>query len=165
MNEVIELFDYNSWANRRTFNVISKLSAEKFQKSMISSFPSVRETLVHILSAEWVWLSRWKGVSPSGFPTEWNALSFNELEAVWLRNNGELTTFVASLTEADKERVIHYKSIKGDPFSNKLIQLLRHVVNHSTYHRGQITTLLRQLNAETASTDLVVYYREILGKQ
>jgi uncharacterized damage-inducible protein DinB len=103
-DEVIELYEYNRWATARMLDAAASLENESFTKDMGSSFALVRDTLVHIMSAEWVWLQRWKGNSPRAMPED--------------------------------------------------------VVKHSSYHRGQVTTLIRQLGGTAESTDLVAFYRD-----
>lgn len=160
LTEIRELYAYNEWANKRMFEAVRRLSPDEFGREIKSSFPSVRETMQHMISAEWIWLSRWKGVSPSKWPENWDTSSFASLQSIWNDLNRDLIDFVRSLAESDLNKEIAYQNIKGDPFSNLLWQMMRHVVNHSSYHRGQITTLLRQLGKESVSTDMIVFFRE-----
>lgn len=160
LSDIKELFDYNTWATQRVFGPVCALSPEEFQRDLKSSFPSIRETLLHFISAEWIWLSRWNGVSPSQAPETWDTSTAASLRSVWEKVNRDLNQYISKLTEADLNKVLSYRNIKGDPFSNRLPHMMRHVVNHSTYHRGQITTMLRQLGKDAVSTDLIVYYRE-----
>ena len=82
------------------------------------------------------------------------------LRARWRQLEGDQREFVRRLTEADLDRVVSYQTLKGDPFSDPLAKLIRHVVNHATYHRGQVVTMLRQLGIEPPHTDLIIYYRQ-----
>lgn len=160
MNEEIEdLYAYNRWANHRILDAASALSTEAFAKDLGSSFPSVRDTLVHILSSEWVWLSRWRGHSPSGAPDSWDVSTLEGVRSQWTAVEQDQRAYISELTAAMLGRSIAYRTTKGEPFEQPLGQMLRHVVNHSTYHRGQVVTLLRQLGAEAVSTDLIVFYR------
>lgn len=154
------MFDYNSWANHRVLDACSSLSEEQFTRDLKSSFASVRDTLVHIWSAEWIWLERWHGRAPNTFPS---AADFPNLDSVrnrWAKIDRDLLDFVSSLTIDDLQRVVAYKRISGESYAQPLWQLLQHVANHSTYHRGQIATLLRQLGAKSASTDMIIFFRE-----
>ena len=158
-DEVRSLYDYNSWANHRVLEACAKLTREQFTCVLKSSFPSVQATLVHIMWAEWLWLERWQGRSHSGpFDDE-----FSDLAAVrtrWNQIEADLQGFVHGLGAADLDRVVSYKNTKGQEFSNPMKEMLRHLANHGTYHRGQITMMLRQLGAAPVATDLIVYYRE-----
>lgn len=154
------LYDYNFWANNRTLDSCAALSDEQFTRDLSSSFKSLRDTLVHIFSAEWVWLERWHGRSPGAFP---EAVTFPNLAAVRARFaeiDRQLVDYVASLTNDDLQRVLNYKTMAGAPQAQPGWQMLQHLANHSTYHRGQIATMLRQLGAKAVSTDLIAFYRE-----
>src|SRR5215475_13864133 len=118
--EMRTLYDYNAWANDRQMRAASKLTADQFIKPLGSSFGSVRDTLAHIYGAEWLWLERFQGRSPSSLPD----------------------------------------AAKFGVYKNPLWQSMQHLVNHGTYHRGQVTTLLRQNGAEPILTDLMHFYRE-----
>jgi uncharacterized damage-inducible protein DinB len=154
------LYSYNAWANERTLDACISLSPEQFTRDLKSSFNSVRDTLVHIVSAEWIWLERWHGRAPTAFP---NPLDYPDLESVQ-RRFGEidrnLVDYAASLTGDDLQRVVSFKRATGEAFAVPLWQLLQHVANHSTYHRGQVATMLRQLGSKSASTDLSIFYRD-----
>ena len=160
VSEINELFEYNRWANQRMIDVVATLSEEQFTRDLKSSFPSVRETLVHILSADWVWLSRWQGTSPTAFPTEWDVATLASITARWAELEQARSEFLDGLTPDALTSELAYRNTKGEPFTNPLGQLLRHVINHSTYHRGQLTTMLRQLGTTPPSTDLIVFIRE-----
>jgi uncharacterized damage-inducible protein DinB len=155
---VRELYVYNHWANQRVLASVTPLSGEQFTRSMGNSFGSVRDTVAHILAAEWIWLERWLGRSPKAllpaadFPT---AASIRER---WATVEQDRDGFIQTLTAAKLQEPVAYINIRGEPYSYLLWQQMAHVVNHSTYHRGQVTTLLRQLGAEPQSTDLLLYY-------
>jgi len=159
VKEIQELYAYNRWANRRILGAAAVLEPQAFGKDMGSSFLSVRDTLVHILAAEWVWLARWQGTSPTGLPS-WDLVTCDEVRKRWAEVESEQQEFIEALTEADRRRVIAYRDTSGRARENELGHMLRHVVNHSSYHRGQVITMLRQLGAETVGTDLIRYYRE-----
>ena len=158
--EVQELFAFHRWANARLLDAAGGLGAEDFARDLGSSFPSVRETLVHLLSADWIWLERWHGRSPTAGPG-WDAVATHaELRARWAEFECDQRAFLEGLSEADLDRVVPYRALSGAAFANPLGELLRHVVNHGTYHRGQVATLLRQLGVQPPQTDLILYYRE-----
>jgi len=160
INEARELFDYGSWATARMFGAAEALTEEQLEAPMTSSFPSFSATLAHIVAAEWIWLRRWLGDSPATVP-DWVARpalaqTKTELAAV----EAERASFLERLTDADLAEAVVYRGLDGQAFSLPLGQLMRHVVNHSTYHRGQLVTLLRQLGHTPPNTDLVRYLRE-----
>src|ERR1700691_2105235 len=109
------LYDYNSWANRRTLDACALLSEEQFTRDLRSSFRSVRDTLAHIMLVEWLWLERWQGRSPDKFPP---ATDFPTLESVrrrWTEIERHLIEYVASLKPEDLERIISHKTTAGAP--------------------------------------------------
>jgi uncharacterized damage-inducible protein DinB len=154
------LYDYNAWANRRSLDAASALTAEQFVQPMGSSFGSVRDTLAHLYGAEFIWMERFQGRSPSSLPDTTQFKDLASLRERWNELEARLLGFVRGLTQTDIERVFEYKTMKFGVYSNPLWESLQHVVNHGTYHRGQVTTLLRQLGAQPISTDLMHFYRE-----
>ncbi len=158
--EIHDLFAFNRWANARMRAAVAPLSDEEFTRDLKSSYPSVRATSMHIMTSEWIWLARWLGTSPSGMPEEWNSYTRGQIEVEWNAIETGQRAFVEKLADGDLDRTVAYRNIKREHHTNLLWQLLRHTVNHSTYHRGQITTMLRQLGHTPPTTDLVVYFRE-----
>jgi len=154
------LFTYNDWANKRAIQAASTLTPEQFTKPLGNSFSSVRDTLAHLYGAETIWLQRFHGESPSAFPDLTQITDIASLQAKWNPIAADLLNFVTNLTQQDIDRVVEYKTMKFGVYSNPLWQSLQHVVNHGTYHRGQITTMLRQLGATPILTDLMHFYRE-----
>ena len=158
--EMQHLYDYNAWANHRALIGAEKLSPEQFIRPVASSFSSLRDTLAHICGAEWIWLERFQGRSPSRLPDPAQFEDVISLREHWLPQEQRLLGFVRQLTQSDLEREFEYKTLNFGINRNPLWQSLLHVVNHGTYHRGQVTTLLRQLGTEPVPTDLIYFYRE-----
>lgn len=154
------LYAYNSWANHRMLDSCAGLSPEQFTRDLSSSFRSVRDTLAHIYGAEWLWLERWHGRIPNALPSPADFPDFDSVRSRWAQLETNLDSFISALTSSELERIIKYKNTQGVPFEGPLWPMLQHVVNHSTYHRGQIATLLRQLGAKPVSTDLIAFHRE-----
>lgn len=159
--EIRELFAYDRWASRRILDTVSKLTHDQFTRDLGSSHPSVQATLAHLLAANWVWLERWGGRSPSGLPDAgWDVDTFEALRVKWTEVENAQREFVEGLADEELEHPLSYRNTRGEPFEQPLWQLLRHAVNHASYHRGQVVTMLRQLGAEAVSTDLVLFHRE-----
>ncbi|HUP46917.1 MAG TPA: DinB family protein [Thermoanaerobaculia bacterium] len=159
VDEIRGLYDYNQWAHSRMFAVIRELSDEQYTRVLTSSYPTIRETLTHIVFAEWLWLQRWKGNSPTEQPAWCSEPDAETLEKNQARGAEERRKLLDALDDAALEKPIAYRNMKGDPFTNRLADILIHVVNHASYHRGQLTTMLRQAGATPPSTDLIVYRR------
>ena len=152
------LYQYDRWANGLVFGCAAKLTEEQFTKDMHNSHGSVRDTLVHIVGAEWIWLERWLGTSPKSFlaPAEFPDVA--SLTEKMKDVEQDQIEFIGKLTDEGLTRVIAYTNMKGEPWAYPLGHLMQHLVNHSSYHRGQVTTMLRQLGAEVASVDLLYFF-------
>ena len=159
-DEIRLLYDYNSWANARTLEACGALDLERLTRDLGSSHRSVRETLAHIMGAEWIWLERWNGRAPSALPAGQLFPDLESLSRRWSEVERDLLGLVAGLREADLERELQYRTLDGKPYSQPLWQMLQHLVNHGSYHRGQVAAMLRQLGAKPGATDLIAFYRE-----
>jgi uncharacterized damage-inducible protein DinB len=168
------LFEYDRWANNRVLDAASSLSSEQFTHDLRGSFCSVRDTLVHIIGGEWGWLTYWKEACPSsalggsaslpsGFLADlWDrhdALfrprEFPDVAAIrlkWTEVEEEQTEFVSALTEEALERMLPVRRTQLS-----LANLMQHLVNHSTYHRGQVAVMMRQLGANCVPTDFHLF--------
>jgi len=160
-DDAITLIDYHYWARDRVLDAVAVLTPEQFMQDLKSSFKSVRDTCVHTYSAEWIWHSRWNGVSPSV------AIPFDRfpdvaaLRAAWVDLETHVRSLIGELGEAGLTRDLDYRLLNGTPGRSSIAQMLQHVVNHASYHRGQVTTMLRQLGASPAkSMDMIAFFRE-----
>jgi uncharacterized damage-inducible protein DinB len=158
--EVVLLYDYNAWANHRLLDAASALSTEQFVAPLGSSFSSVRDTLAHICGAEFIWMERFQGRSPASMPDVTQFPDVASLRAQWTEQEQSLLGFVGGLTQDTINGVMEYRTFKFGQYRNPLWQSLQHVVNHGTYHRGQVTTMLRQHGAQPILTDMIHFYRE-----
>lgn len=161
ITELTALVDFHYWARDRMLDAIGRLTAEQYTRPLGSSFGSVRDTAVHIYAADWIWFKRWQGESPTALLRAEDYPDVPALAAAWRNLEAEVRAFVAARGEADTAEVFDYRLLSGAPGRSLFWHMLQHIVNHGTYHRGQITTLLRQLGAEPPkSTDLIAFYRE-----
>jgi len=156
-----ELYRYNHWANNRVFEAVSNLTQEEFAKNLGSSYPSVRDTLAHIVWAEWIWLQRWKGTSPQVVFQGTHFADADALRARWLELDVEQRAFVETLTTERLLSLVQYVNVQGHTWRYLLWRQMYHVVNHSSYHRGQLTMMLRQLAARPVRTDFLVFHDEL----
>jgi uncharacterized damage-inducible protein DinB len=158
------LFEYDRWANNRVVQAVSALRAEQFTRDLHGSFRSVRDTLVHIIAGEWGWLAYWKEPSPGSafladLRTRRDAL-FNPdafpnvatLQLKWAEVEKEQVEFVNRLTDESLEKMVPFRTTEV-----RLAHLMQHLANHSTYHRGQIALMMRQLDAVPLATDFHVF--------
>lgn len=155
------LLDYHYWARDRVLDAVEPLTPEQFTRELGNSFPSIRDTLVHLCSAEWIWCARWDGESPHAMLDPRMFSDLTSVRAAWLENERRVRAVLARLGEDGIARPIEYRGFNGQPQAQLFWQMLQHVVNHGSYHRGQITTMLRQLGAvPPKSLDLIAFYRE-----
>jgi uncharacterized damage-inducible protein DinB len=138
----------------------SQLKNDTFTRNLGNSFSSVRDTLAHIMAAEWIWLERWNGCSPGALLDATDFPSTDALAHRWIEIHQAQNAFLDAVTTERLHANLRYINTRGQSFAYPLWQQMVHVVNHSSYHRGQITALLRQLGAEPVPTDLLVYYDE-----
>jgi uncharacterized damage-inducible protein DinB len=170
VDDIRTLFEYDRWANARVFDAISNLTAEQFNRDLGGSFRSVRDTLLHLIGGEWIWLQYWR--APPASPLEVEELvvrrdaefhtprypTFESVRTKWKETEAEQIAFVNGLTDELVHQPIPFR---GLPFP--LSDLMQHVANHSTYHRGQIAHMLRQLGVKPVATDFHVFRFERLG--
>jgi uncharacterized damage-inducible protein DinB len=160
LQDAVNLYDFNAWADRRTLEACAALSDAQFVQDLGNSFPSIRDTLAHVMLVEWVWLERWNNRAPDKYPPASDFPNLASVRARWTEIERDLLAYIASLNSADLQRVVHHKTMAGAPQAAPLWQMLQHLVNHGTYHRGQVATMLRQLKVKPQSTDLIMFYRE-----
>jgi uncharacterized damage-inducible protein DinB len=158
--DVGRLLDYTVWANHRAMRAAATLSVEDFKRDLGSSHGGVRGTLVHTMGAEWIWLERFKGVSPTRALDE---AEFPDVMAVrerWTVVEDHRASWFAALREGTLAETIRYSTLDKRSFEGPLWKLVQHVANHSTYHRGQVVTLTRILGAKATASDMVLWDRE-----
>ena len=157
--EIQRLYDYNRWANERVLESLQPIGQEVFTRNKQASHGSIRGIVAHIAGAEWIWLERWKGSSPVSLLSE-SEFETVEIAAQRLRKiDHDLKQFTTRLTQEDLDGSRGYKTTEGKAYSNVLSDMLLHLANHSSYHRGQIATLLRQSGAVPQSTDFILFIR------
>jgi uncharacterized damage-inducible protein DinB len=157
VNALLEQLDYDHWANLRLIDAMNDLDSQSFKQKIASSFPSIHQTLVHILWAEELWLERWQGRSfiPSLDPED-----FPSLQAVRTRLDdihAKQLQFLRGLPTNAADRVVGYVNFRGERWEYTLRQMILHLTMHSAYHRGQLATLLRQLGRVPPSIDYLVF--------
>lgn len=167
IDDIRLLFEYDRWANDRAMQQASTLTAEQFTKDLGGSFASVRDALLHILGGQWIWLQYCRQPSPSldsiaGIRAQRDAIlnpaafpSVDVLRSKWMEVEKEVAEFVGSMTSESLKRPLPVRTTELE-----LVQIMQHVGNHSTYHRGQLALMMRQLGAEPLHTDFHVFLVE-----
>ena len=166
-DDVRLLYEYDRWANNRVLQAATALSAEQFTRDLGGAFCSVRDTLVHIIGGEWIWLAYWRASSrSSAFVTDlrtrrdamFNPRAFPNVTAVqlkWADVEKEQVEFMNHVTNESLEKMLPFRKTQV-----RLALLVQHLANHSTYHRGQVGLMMRQLGAEPLATDFHVFLAE-----
>jgi len=157
------LYDYDCWANAKLFHAISQLTPEQFTQTVGGSYGSIRNTMVHLLSAEWGWLSRCGGpergprLNPADYPTVESLIEVSGKVEVHIRD------FLSELKDEDLARNVAYMNDRAEERSLPLGTLMQHAANHGVHHRGQVALLLRLLGYAPGNLDILVYYADKLG--
>jgi uncharacterized damage-inducible protein DinB len=166
MNEkdLLTLYDYNYWANGRVLDAAAQVTPEQYTAPANLSHGSLRGTLVHTFVAEHVWRLRCQeGVSPASLPNEADYPTLDLLRERWLEEERAMRLYIPSLTEARLQEMVHYTTTKGVPYSNRLSNLLVHVVNHGTQSRAEAGLALWSYDHSPGDLDMVLYFREREG--
>jgi uncharacterized damage-inducible protein DinB len=158
--DILFQFDYNRWANARLLEASTGLTNEQFLKELGSSYSSVRDTLTHILSAEEVWLMRWKGISPKSMLDPAYFPDVRSLRGKWKEVELDQWNFVSKISDESLQERVEYQNFKDEVWEYTLWQMMHHMVSHSTYHRGQVVAMLRQLGAAPAQLDFLLFVDE-----
>jgi len=157
------LYDYSYWANRKLFDVIAQLTPEQFTQAVAGSYGSIRNTMVHVLSAEAGWLDRCGGpkrgarLNPADFPTAESIIQ------AWHRVETQVREFLARLKDEELARNAEYPTERSEKVSMPVGELMQHAANHAVHHRGQIALLLRLLGQAPGNFDILFYFAEKRG--
>ncbi len=157
----LSLVSYNAWANQKLAAIISDTGEDAVQQLQKSSFSTIRETAFHIWDAEGIWLKRLKGASLNEWPSKNFTGTTKEGLQLLVDGSRDYLDYLEALDEKEFSSVINYTNIKGVAFQNTIEEILAHVMNHSTFHRGQLVTMLRGAGCTNLkSTDMITFYRE-----
>jgi uncharacterized damage-inducible protein DinB len=155
------LSEYNHWANSRICSWIREAGETVADQEVTSSFPSIRKTLYHLWDAQAIWMLRLKGESPNAWPSHSFKGNIDEATEAIIASSLEFVRFCSDLQPGDEDKQVTFRSLDGTAYHNSTAEIVLHVMNHSTYHRGQLITMLRSAGfTAVGSTDLIRYYRE-----
>src|SRR5262245_22752608 len=154
---VRSLYRYNAWANRQVLDAAARLTREQLLAGGGASFDSVRDTLLHTMSAQWMYLERWQGRSPRA---ALDATGFPDLAAIqerWDTVERDTEAFVAGLDDARLAGVVAYVNTAGERWAYPLWQQMIHQVNHATQHRSEAAVMLTQLGTSPGWLDYLYF--------
>jgi uncharacterized damage-inducible protein DinB len=151
------LYDYNYWANAKILETAEQVSEAQFIEETSESHGSLRATLVHMLSAEWIWRSRWQGTSPMENLREVVLPTLEALRERWREEERQMRAFLATLGEEEVQRVVQYTNTRGQTYAAPLWQMMGHLVNHGTQHRSEAAVILSRLGQSPGDLDLLIF--------
>lgn len=156
----IALANYNIWADNIAIEWLNQINDGQWNQAIISSFSSIKQTVIHIASAEKIWIDFWeKAPDPVYLSTGFKGTK-NDLIEIWRNASTGLKNFIEKYPEENYLQQISFKKPNGEEGQMAFLQTFPHIINHSTFHRGQLVTMLRQAGfTNLSSTDLFTYYR------
>ena len=161
LSEARTLVDYHYWARDRLLDAVAGLTHAQYTQHIESSFPSIRDTLVHLWAAETTWTARWDGEAPTSLADGKELTDLPALREAWSALERRLQGVLVRLGEQGVMGTLEYQGFDGKPRLEPFAMMLQHVVNHGSYHRGQITMMLRQMGMPPAKQmDLIAFYRD-----
>ena len=162
--DILFIYEYDRWANSRLLQMVSRIGPENLNKQLGSSYGSIKDTLTHILSCESDWLMRWKGITPNTIVQPSEFPDFQSIQEKWMEVENDQRNFVSKLSDEVLQEPVTYEDMEGKTYDYPLWQMIHHLVNHSTYHRGQVVTMLRQIGADAISLDFLDFIDESTHK-
>jgi uncharacterized damage-inducible protein DinB len=149
---------YSAWASQQLMDAVRALPPGELERPTGISHTSILGTMAHLHFADWIWYTRVAGPLDKPEPTmAWLENEWPDLQQRWER-------FVDGLSDADLARAIPFRSIRGYDAVPSVEQIVLHLVNHGTLHRGQVMGMIRQLGIEPPGTDLMHFYMTAMGE-
>ena len=160
LHELMELLDYNMWANNRLFEAATQLNSEQYFRDVKAGHGGIHGILTHIVGAQKVWLARWKMSSDTSLLQGKDVATLLELISIWERLSSETAEFLQTFTDQKVQESIQITTSTGKRFTHTFQEMIQHLVNHSTSHRGQVISMLRQFGIVPPNIDLITYFRQ-----
>jgi len=155
--DILLQFEYNRWANARLLEAAASLTNDQFTRNLSSSYSSIRDTLTHLLGAEEVWLMRWKGLSPTSMLDAASFPDVRSLKVRWSEVEIDQWNFLSKISDESLEELVEYQNFKNDTWEYPLWAMIYEMVNHASYHRGQVVAMMRQVGAKPTQLDFLVF--------
>jgi uncharacterized damage-inducible protein DinB len=160
-----QVYDYSYWANQRYLAVAGTLTDEQLHHSQGHSWGDIHSLLVHLMSAENTWLKRWRGESPKGHLDPAGYPTVMSLRQAWAQVEKEMRAFLDSQTPDSLQSVITYSNFKGETFKVPLWQMLLHVANHDTHHRGELAAMFALMDVPHPEEEAIQYFLDLSGQK
>lgn len=157
----LDLVDYMTWTNNIIIDWLKQTDDQQWERFINSSFSTIKQTVIHIVSAEKIWLDIWNNVPGPFLLSARFKGSKNDLIEIWEKSSSDLKIFIENYPETDYHRIVAFRW-RGEEWRMEFWQTFSHFINHATYHRGQLVTQLRQAGfTKFSSTDLATYYHVV----
>jgi uncharacterized damage-inducible protein DinB len=155
--DILILYRYNQWANAKILNAAANVTTEQFLAPAAFPHGGLRGTLVHALSAEWIWRKRWEGTSPTQSLKPEEFPDFQSLRGRWEEEEMQLMNFVNAIRDERLNDRFDYRNTYGKPFTRVLWQAMVHLVNHGTQHRSEAAAILTDFGHSPGDIDLIFF--------
>lgn len=160
-----KLYDYMYWANRRYFAVAEGLNDEQLHRMQGHSWGNIHAMLVHMMSAEAVWLQRWKGTSPKAYLNEDDYPTLADIKTRWSQQEADMRAFLSMQTDESLETEITYNNFRNETFRVPLWQMILHAANHATHHRGELAAMFALMNVPHPEEEVIQYFLNASGQK
>ncbi len=160
-----QIYNYTYWANKRYFAVAENLTEEQLHKMQGHSWGNVHAMFVHMMSSEWVWYQRWHGTSPKGHLDNKDFPTLASVKERWGKVEAEMRAYIESQSEESLQANITYNNFRGEVFSVPLYQMLMHVANHETHHRGELAAMFALMDVPHPEEELIQYFLNLSGQK
>jgi uncharacterized damage-inducible protein DinB len=160
LQEVKLLHAFNAWADNRILDAAIAMPSETVMQDLKSSHGGIHGTLVHLVGSEKMWLSRWIGKPDAAFLSSADVPTVEAVKNAWVAVGFETAKFLGTMTDRKLQDTFTMKTSKGDTYTHIYWQAFQHMVDHCSYHRGQIVSMMRQQGTAPPTTGLINFYRE-----
>ena len=164
-DDLSSLYAFNRWADSRVIHALRALDEEQYARELGGGWPSVRQTFVHVAGATWAWSERIGGRDCTVLRTVEQLPKLDDAVALLEEAHARFDEILSGSTPQRLAEPFVWKNLKLEEKRAPFWVILRHVVNHETYHRGQISSMLRRLGAKPIATDLVLWGIETTEKE
>ena len=160
VDDLRRIYDYGYWANGKLFQVMAEMAPEQFTQAVAGSYGSIRNTMVHVMSAEWGWVERCGGPKRGAALSADNYPDVAALSEAWADVERKVRGFLGELQDQDLDQLVPFTIPRGEPRVMPIGELLQHAANHGAHHRGQVALLIRILGYVPGNVDMLIYDAE-----
>jgi uncharacterized damage-inducible protein DinB len=159
------LYNFNYWANQRYIKAAEGLTGEQLLHKQGHSWDSVYRVLLHMMSSEWMWLERWNGASPMNFLEPKDFPTLADIKKYWSELEPRMRAFVDAQTDDSLQKESSYTNTQGQTYHLPLWQMMVHVPNHNTHHRGELAAMFAIMDAPHPEDEAVQYFLDASGQK